>query len=220
MNNALLILEIVTSSLALIFLLKKFKNDGIYLFVVILSILLGIISQKTVEIFDLKINLGFIISTLIIISSNIIVQKKGPEEIIKIISIIILSNVTLYVFSILTSLMSSSNIHNISNYAFNKVFYLNKRSFFASCISISSSIYLCSMLYHQIRQIKNKIWISNILSMIIICFIECLLFCIITYAFKISALNIIELIVIRYVFTTIIGIAGTSIIYIADKIER
>lgn len=220
MNISLLFLEILFSSVAIIYLLKKYKYDGIYLIILIFSILIGLISQKTVQILQLKINLGFIMTSLIIISSNIIVQKKGPSEIKEIISIIILSNVTVYIFSILSSIITTSDINELSNYAFDKIFYLNKRTFFASIISIIISIYLNSMLYHQIRQIKNKIWISNILSTIIICLIESTLFCIISYAFKLSTINTIELIVIRYVFTTIIGIIGTNIIYIANKIER
>lgn len=220
MNIILLFLEILLSSVVLIYLFKKNKYDGIYLCILVFSMLLGLISQKTVEIFNLEINLGFVINTLIFIASNIIVQKKGPDEIIKILSIIILSNVTLYTFSILTSIMSTSNINEIANISFSELFYLNTRTYFSSIISLIISLYLNSMLYHQIRQIKNKIWISNVLSMIIIQFIESTLFCLLAYAFKMSLLNIIELIVIRYMFKIAIGLIGTEIIYITNRIER
>lgn len=220
MNIILLFLEIIFSSLTLIFLFKKYKYDGLYLWILLFSMILGIVSQKVVEILGLETNLGFVINTLIFIASNIIVQKKGPKEINKVLSIIIISSVTMYSFSILTSIMSISNINEISNNSFNELFYLNSRPYFASVISIIISLWLNSMLYHQIRQIKNKIWISNTLSIIIIGFIESILFCLISYAFKLSLLNVIELIVIRYIFKTIIGLIGTSVIYIANSIER
>lgn len=220
MNIILLFIEIIFSSATLIFLHKKYKFEGIYLWIIIFSILLGIISQKSVEIFGLEINLGFTINTLIFIASNILIQKKGQEEIGKIISIIILSNVSLYIFSILSSLIRVSDINEISNISFNELFYLNNRIYFASIISLIVSLWLNSILYHQIRQIKNKIVISNILSTIIIHFIECIIFCIISYIFKIPLINVIELIVIRYIFKVTIGLIGTNIIYLVNSIER
>lgn len=220
MNIVLLILELILSSLITIYLFKKFKYEGLSLCILVFSILLGIVSQKTVEIFNLEINLGIVINTLIFIISNIIIQKKGPNEITKTISLVIVGNVSLYTFSILTSIMSISSINEISNISFSELFYLNTRVYFSSIISLIISLYINSMLYHQIRQIKNKIWISNILSTIIIQFIESIIFCLLAYIFKMSLLNVIELIVIRYIFKTIIGIIGTNIIYITNSIER
>lgn len=220
MNIILLFIEILISSAVLIYLYKKYKYEGIYICIMIFSILLGIISQKTVEIFDLEINLGFVTNTILIIASNILIQKKGPEENNKIISIIVLSNVVIYTLSIITILFDGSNINELTNTSFDKLFYLNNRIYFATVISLLITIWINSFLYHQIRQIKNKIVLSNILSAIISHFIECILFCIISYTFKISFINVIELIVIRYVFKLVISLIGTNIIYITNSIER
>ena len=220
MNIVLLLIEVLFSSFTLIYLYHKYKYEGIYLWISIFSIILGILSQKMVEIFGLEINLGFTINSLIFIASNILVQKKGPDEVNKILSIIILSNVVIYSFSIISTIISISSINEITNNAFDKLFYLNNRIYFANVISLIISIWLNSILYHQIRQIKNKIIISNILSTIIIHFIECILFCLISYIFKIPFINIIELIVIRYIFKTTIGLIGTNIIYMLNSIER
>ena len=220
MNILLIFIEIIFCSTILIFLLKKYKYDGIYCGILIFSTLLGIISQKVIEIFGLEINLGFGISALIFTASNIIIQKKGPKEIEKVITIILISNLTMYIFLLLTSLINISSINEISNISFNELFFLNNRTYFASILSLVISLWLNSILYHQIRQIKNKIWISNILTTIVISFIECILFILIAYLFEIPLINLIELIAIRYVFKTIIGLIGTSVIYIANSIER
>lgn len=220
MNIVLLFIEILFSSLLIIYLYKKYKYDGIHIFILLSSMLIGIISQKTVEIFGLVVNLGIVTNTLIFIASNILIQKKGPLETNKVISIIIISNIALFSFSILTTLCSTSNINEITNNAFDKLFYLNNRIYFASITALIISIWLNSILYHQIRQIKNKIIISNVLSTIIIHFIECLLFCTISYAFKVPIINVIELIAIRYIFKASIGLIGTNVIYIANSIER
>lgn len=220
MNIALLLIEVLFSGFTLIYLYKKNKYEGIYLWILLFSMLLGIISQKTVEIFDLEINLGIVINTLMFIATNILIQKKGPEEINKVLTLIVISNISLYSFSVISTIFNTSSINEISNNSFDQYFYLNSRIYFSSVISLLISIWLNSMLYHQIRQIKNKILVSNTLSTIIIHFIECILFCIISYMFKIPFINIIELIVIRYIFKVTIGLIGTSIIYYINSIER
>jgi len=220
MNILFLFLEIIFASSVLIILFKKNKYDGMYLWILTCSMLLGLMSQKIIEIFNLEINLDFAINSLIIVSSNIIIQKKGPEEIGKILSIIILSNVTLYTFSIISSLTTISNIQELSNNSFNELFYLNNRIYFASIISLLISLWLNSKIYHKVRQTKNKIWISNFLSAVTTNLIESTLFCLIAYIFKISIINIIELIIIRYIFKLIIGLIGTNIIHILNSIER
>ena len=220
MNIILLFIEILFSSSILIYLYKKEKNDGIYLWILLFSLLLGVITQKTIEVFGLEVNLGIVINSLMFIATNILVQKKGPKESNKVLSLIILGNIIIFTISILTTILSSSTINEVTNIAFDKLFYLNNRIYFASIISLTISIWLNSILYHPIRQIKNKIIISNILSTIIIHFVESLLFCIIAYIWKIPFINVIELIVIRYIFKTVIGLIGTTIIYIANNIER
>lgn len=220
MNIILLFIEILFSSGALIYFYKKEKYDGIYLWILIFSVLLGIISQKSVELYGLEVNLGIVINALMFIASNIIVQKKGPEEISKVLAIIIIGNVMVFSFSIISTLFNASKINDITNNSFDKIFYLNSRIYFASVISLLVSLWLNSILYHQIRQIKNKIVVSNVLSTIIIHFIECILFCILSYLFKLPFINIIELIIIRYIFKTAIGLIGTNIIYIVNSIER
>jgi len=220
MNIILLLIEILLSSVTLIYAYKKKKNDGIYFWIIIFSLFLGIVSQKTSEIFGMQINLGFVTNTLILIAANILVQKKGPEESKKIISAIFIGNVIMFSLVTISMLFTPSTINEIANESFDELFYLNNRIYFSSIISIVISIWLNAKLYHQIRQIKNKIIISNILSTIIIHFIECILFCLLSYAFKLPIINIIELIVIRYIFKTSIGIIATNIIYIINSYER
>lgn len=220
MNIILLLIEILLSSSTLIYLYKKQKYEGIYLWIMIFSMFIGIFSQKTTEIFGLEINLGFVTNSLIFIASNILIQRKGPEELTKIYATIILSNVVMFTFAIITSLFTISSINELTNESFDKLFYLNNRIYFSSIISLLISLWINAKLYHQIRQIKNKIIISNVLSTIIIHFIECILFCTLSYAFKLPLINIIELIVIRYIFKVTIGLIGTNIIYMINSFER
>lgn len=220
MNALLLLTEMLLSSLILIYLFKKEKYEGLYLWILIFSMISGIISQKFITISNLEFNLGIAINTLTFVVCNIINQKKGPKEITNVLTIIILSNVILYSFSTVSTFLTSGDIKELENQSFNELFNLNNRVYFANIISLIISIWINSNLYHQIRQIKNKIIFSNIISIVIINLIESILFCLIAYLFEISFLNIIELIFIRYLFKTIIGLVSIIVIYIINKIER
>lgn len=219
MNILLMVIEILLSYFFIMFFYKKYKQEGLYLWILLFSILIGIMPYKTVEIFHLELNLGFVINALFFIVANVLVQKKGPEEIKKVLSIIILSNTMLFTISVVSMLITESSINLKSNEAFNQIFNLNSRVYFSSIISLCISLYLNSILYHQIRQLKNKLWITNLLSTIIINLIECFLFCLITYVFKVSFINLIELIVIRYMFKFVISIISILLVYGLNKVE-
>ena len=140
-------------------------------------------------------------------------MKKG-------IGIVIFSNICVYTLAILSTLITNSNINELTNKAYNNIFYLTNRAYFGNIISLCITLWINSVLYHQIRLIKNKIWISNVLSTIITHFIESTMFCIIAFSFKLSPLNVIELITIRYIFKLIIGLISTSTLYATNSLNN
>ena len=220
MNIIILLIEIILFSVSLLIVYKKYKYNGIYIWILLSLILSSIMVQKTVEIFDLELNLGFVLNTLVFTASNIIIQKKGPKEINKVIGIVIFSNICVYTLAILSTLITNSNINELTNKAYNNIFYLTNRAYFGNIISLCITLWINSVLYHQIRLIKNKIWISNVLSTIITHFIESTMFCIIAFSFKLSPLNVIELITIRYIFKLIIGLISTSTLYATNSLNN
>ena len=219
MNIIMLIFELILNTIIILYFYKNYKYEGLYISILILSIILTIVSQKQIEVFNLELNLGFLQSSLIIIISNILIQNKGPKEISKIIAIIIVSTISIYTLTMLTTFITTSSIQQVSNDAYNSLFYLNNRTFFATIISLLIAVYINSILYHQIRQDKNKIIISNSLSQIVTNLIECIVFAIISYTFNLDILFIIEIITIRYLFKLSIGLLSTSTIYIVDKMK-
>ncbi len=219
MNIILFILELILTIMTLLIFYKKYKVEGMYLWIVPASIISGIICQKEIEILNLNINLGFIINSLILIASSIIVQKKGPDEVKSIILQVIYCNIIVYTFGIFSLSLKTSSINEISNLAFNNIINLNNSLYYANFISLIIAMWINAKLYHYIRQLKNKVWITNIITSIITHFIECLIFCIIAYLFDYNIVNILELFIIRYIFVTIISIIGTKVIYIINNID-
>lgn len=219
MNILLLFIELIILFLVIYYSYKKNKYEGLYMLLIILTLLVGIFSNKEIMIFNLNINYSFIISSIIILITKILIQKKGPEEIKNILLLITFTSIITYILLETSSLLQVSNINKKLSVSYNEVFNLNSRTYLSAVTSLILSTYLTSVVYHNIRIIKNKIWLSNTLTSIILELIDSTIFCLISYLFKIPFINLIELIVIRYILKLIISLLGTSLIYSVNEID-
>ena len=172
---------------------------------------------KLIPIFEFDTNLGIVPLATIFIASNIIVQKQGPEEIKKVTLTIIAFSIISFGILYLTSQLESSNINLFTNKSYDNIFMESARIYFANIATLLYSLLLNSKLYSYLKSVKNKIWISNIFASIIIQFIASILFNILAYIFVKELIEIIELIVLRYMISLIATIIGTINIYISIK---
>ena len=117
----------------------------------------------------------------------------------------------------LSGLMESSDYNKYANKSYDSIFEYNLRVYLGTIISIISSVWISSKLYHELKKIKNKIIISNVFSITIAELLENILFVLIAYLFEYEVINIILCIILRYIIKTIIGIIGTIPVYIANK---
>lgn len=220
MNNIyLLITELLINILALIIICKKEKVIGIYLYSIILFILSNLMSLKTITIYNFNLNLGIISFVSIFIASNILVQKKGYEETKRYILLVIASSIISYIFLYFISLMESSNINLFTNKSFDNIFEKSARIYFANIVTMLYMLILNNKLYSYLKQAKNKILISNLFSGIIIQFLASIIFLVVAYSFTTKPLDIIRMIIIRYMISLIIIIIGTIPIYIINKFK-
>ena len=220
MNYILIIIEVFLSYLTLLLFHKKFKLDGIYYYIVMATILSNIMLLNTIDILTYPISVGFGITSSIVIATIILTHKRGPSELSKLIITIIISSIISYSYLTLSSYMGISDTNKYTNISYSIIFKNNIRIYLANTISLILSIYLSTKLYHTMKQIKNKIWISNIFTAVIVEFIESIIFCVIAYAFSLKVIDLIMVIVIRYVIRALIECLGTTVIYIDDKIVK
>lgn len=218
-NINLLCIELAICLITLIIVYKHSKIVGLYAYSIVLFILSNIMSLKTITLQNFDINLGIIPFITVFIASNIIVQKKGPEEVKKFILILIASSVISYFFLYTAKLLNSSNINLFTNVSYNNIFDGSERIYFANIVTMLYALIFNYKLYYYLKRIKNKIWISNLFSSIIINFITAILFPVLAYALIEEPIDIIKLIIIRYLISLIVAIIGTIPIYIANKIE-
>lgn len=221
MNNIhILFIEIILCLSLLIILYKKYRINGMYSYIIVSFILSNLMSLKTIELYNYDLNLGIIPFTTIFIASNIIVQKKGPEEIKKLILILLATSIISYAILYLITLIEPSNINLFTSASYNNIFIDSPRIYFANIVTILYTLFFNSKLYYYLKKEKNRIWISNIFSSIIIQFIVATLFSIIAYAITIEIIDILKLIMIRYIISLIICTISTFTIYITNNIKE
>ena len=215
----LIIIELIICFLMLIIMYKKYNKIGIYTYCVISLILTGIMSLKTITLYDYDMNLGIIPLITIFTASNILIQKEGPDEPKALLLITLLSFFISYIILLITSYISSSNINLFMSASYDNIFSDSLRIYFATFVTTLYSLLLNMKLYYYLKKMKNNILISNLFSTIIIHFISSILFGTIAYIFTKDAIDIIKIIMIRYLVSLCVGILSTIIIYISSTIK-
>lgn len=225
MRNILLIVgEVVLCYIAIIFLNKKYKTDGLYVFAIIATFISCIMSLKQITILEkIDIPTGFGVTTSIIIAGNIITQKRGPQEIKTYLALILVTALVSCCFLNFSGLMEASDYNKYANIDYDNIFEYNLRVYLGTIISIITGVWLSSKLYYELKKISNKIGISNVFSVVISQLVETLLFILIAYLFDPGkseiVFDIIFCIIFRYIIKTLIGIIGTIPIYITNKFD-
>lgn len=116
--------------------------------------------------------------------------------------------------------MEPSDINLFTSASYDNIFNDSLRMYFANIVTILYSLLLNSRLYYYLKKMKNNILISNLFSSIIIQFIASILFGLIAYTFIKEPIDIIKIIMIRYLMSLIIGIVSTIPIYITKKVTE
>ena len=221
-TTSLLILELILCLTTLGFLYKYYKTNGlyIYIYIIISLILSSLMSLKLTSLFNYDLNLGIIPFVTIFTASNIIIQKNGPNAIKKLILTVSASFLISYALLYLVQMMDSSNINLFTNASYDNIFVDSLRMYFANFVTFLYSMLINSKLYYYLKKLKNNILISNLFSTIIIQFIASILFGLIAYIFIKEPIDIIKIIMIRYLLSLITGVLGTIPIYITKKVEE
>lgn len=216
----LLIIETILCLFTQIFLYRHYKIKGLYAYTIVALILSSIMSLKTISLYGFDLNLGIVPFISIFTTSNILIQKKGPDATKTLILIIITTFLISYTILYLVKLMKPSNINLFTSASFDNILNNSLRIYFANFVTILYSLLLNSKLYYYLKKMKNIILVSNLFSTIIIQFIASILFGLIAYIFIKEPIDIIKIIMIRYLTSLIIGLIGTISIYLTKNIKE
>ena len=217
---SLLILELIICTVAIIILYKNYHLVGLYAYTIVSIILSCMMSFKMITIYNYDMNLGIIPLVTIFIVSNIIIQKNGPDETKKHLLLTVGILVISYIILLLIKQMSASRIGLFTSASYNNIFDNSLRIIFANAVTILYSLILNNKLYYYLKRMKNSIIISNIFSIIIIQFIASILFGVIAYTFIKEPIDIIKIIMIRYLVSLMVGLVGTIAIITTKYIKE
>lgn len=217
MNNILLLSELVISFASLIILYYKYQKQGLYTWIVIALFLSNIMITKTISLSGVDINLGIITDTTIFIAMNIIIQKEGREEVNKILLLITITSLFSYMILCITTLTNISSISSSIDKSYNNLFLNNISIYLAHTISLLIALKINAHIYYKIKMLENRIWLSNIISMIASQLIYEIIFSVIYLTYQNTIINIIMIAIIRFILSIFTQTTGTLIIYFSNN---
>ena len=211
MNYILLLIEtILVLSIMMIFY-KMGKKDGLFLYISLISSLLSLFMFKTIDVLSFEVDLGVPFVMGIFICSNTIIQRYGIDEIKKIIKSFVIPFGFITIILGIISLFSSSEYNVVSNISFNEIFGYNLdniRLVIGILCSLGFTIWYNAYIYYYIKKNKNRYLVSNIGSMLVIQFLESIIFVLISYIGVFDLSIMFGMIVIRYLLKVVIGVIG------------
>lgn len=212
MNTIIFIFTLITTIIITLVVYKKQKYDGLQILLVTYTILGTILPLKEVSIFALPIPISLISGVSIFIIINIILQNQGKEKAMQELWLIWLVSVFSYIILSISSLSPS-----YINTSFNQIFGNNLKIFASSTIALLTSLILNIKLYYFLRRAKNKIWISNILSGIIVQFVYTLIFFLLSSHIYLPLETLVGSIIITSGVRILINTIETVPLYIISK---
>ncbi len=214
MNLIIFILELLLSFIIIYFSFKH--NIPRNILIIQLIILSSVMGVKLITINSTDIQLGLLFSTIIYILCNIVIQKKGIEQIN-----VYLKEIIFYTFIFMLIIFSNEIISflNNSNLIISDLIYLpHIKIILSNSLALIIGIYVNSYMYYDIKKNKNNIILSTISSGILALAIECLIFSILTFDFNNSIVLFITSLSYKFLIKFIILILGIPLIYKFSKI--
>lgn len=222
MNYIYLLIEVIFIFFLMILFYKLGKKGGLFNYIGFMSSLLSVIMFKSIDILSFKVDLGVPILMALFVCSNIIIQRYGIDEVKKVIKSFVFPYIFTIIILCLTSMIGSSEYNLTTNNVFNNLFGYNLenlRFIVGVLLSVGLMLWYNAYIYYYIRKNKNKYLFSNIGSMLIIQFIESIVFVLIAYIGTFDINMLFGMVVIRYLLKIIIGFISLFPISIILKIK-
>lgn len=213
------IITIVIFGLMIIFY-KLLNKDGLYLYLGLISSILGVICIGSVDIFLFKESISIPLIVGLFICSNIIIQRYGLDEVERILYSVGFSFSLPIIIVGLVSLTGKYGYNVLSNDIYDELFgygFNNIRCIIGNIISIIFMIWIGSGMYYSIKKSKNNLILSNLTTAFVIFFIESIVFIMITSLGNFKAVELFGMMSVRYIMEIIISVLGIIPAYFLVK---
>lgn len=219
MNEILWIFTLFSSFISVILSYKYLGKNGLFLWIIVATLVSNIQTIKTIDLFGLETSLGTILYGSTFLATDILNYKYGIEESRKTIAYGFIAMVIMTFFMSI-SLVYEPSINDFSQDSLSLIFSFNIRITIASLIGFTVSQFVDTFLFDMLQKRYNKLWLSNNISTIVCQILDTVIFTIITYIGTINVSSIIEIMISMYIFKVIVALLDTPFMYLAAKIKK
>lgn len=219
MNEILWTLTLVLSFVSIILCYKYLGKNGLFLWIVVATLVSNIQTVKTVELFGLETSLGTILYGSTFLATDILNYKYGLKESRKTIIYGFLSMIIMTIFMTICLLYKPS-INDFTQESLSTIFSFNIRITIASLAGFGVSQFIDTFLFHKLQKKYNKLWLSNNASTMICQVVDTIIFTLITYVGTMNFNAIIEIMISMYIFKLMVALLDTPFMYLASKIKK
>ena len=175
MNEFLWILTLVLSFSSIILCYKYLGKNGLFLWIIVATIVSNIQTVKTVELFGLETSLGTILYGSTFLATDILNYKYGLKESRKTIIYGFLSMTIMTLFMVICLLYKPSP-NDFAQDSLMTIFSFNVRITIGSLLGFVTSQFIDTAIFHKLQNKYNKLWLSNNVSTLICQAIDTIIF--------------------------------------------
>ncbi len=219
MNELLWFLTLILSFISIILCYKYLGKNGLFLWIIVATLVSNIQTVKTVELFGLETSLGTILYGSTFLATDILNYKYGLKESRKTITYGFLSMIIMTIFMIICLLYQPS-VNDFSQESLSIIFSFNIRITIASLVGFCVSQFMDTLIFHKLQKKYKKLWLSNNVSTMFCQIVDTVIFTLITYAGTMNLNAIIEIMISMYIFKFFVALLDTPFMYLASKIKK
>lgn len=219
MNELIWIGTLLLSFVLIIASYKFFGKTGLFMWLIVATIVSNIQTVKLVNLFGLETSLGNILYGTTFLTTDIINLKYGKKAAKKAILYGFCAMIVMTLFMSICLLYTPS-MNDFANESLKTIFTFNIRITIASLIAFGISQLNDAWLFSKLQTKYKKLWLSNNASTMISQLIDTIIFVFITYYGTVSLSVIWQLMISMYVFKLVIALCDTPFIYLANSIKK
>ncbi|MDD4796133.1 MAG: queuosine precursor transporter, partial [Bacilli bacterium] len=214
MNELYWVITLIISFVGVLLFYKFFGKTGLFIWLVLATIISNIQTVKLVYLFGVETSLGNILYGTTFLATDILNEKYGKEVARKSIFYCFSSMVAMTVLMCL-SLIYIPSANDFASDSLMTIFTLNIRITLASITGYVISQFYDTWLYSKLREKYKALWIRKSGSTMVSQLIDTFLFTIIAYIGEVPLTTVLSIGISTYLFKLFINMLDTPIIYMA-----
>lgn len=219
MNELLWIGTLLLCFTTIIVSYKFLGKTGLFIWIVVATMIANIQTVKLIELFGLETSLGNILYGSTFLATDILNYKYGVKESRKSIIYGFFATIAMAIFMSICLLYKPS-ANDFTQDSLNLIFSFNIRVTIASLTGFGISQFIDTYLFNHLQKKYNKLWLSNNVSTMVCQIIDTVIFTLIAYFGKIPLTVVFEVMFSMYIFKFIVAFLDTPFMYMAAKMKK